>query len=61
MVERWAMIKDGTVVNVCLWDGDTSTWSPPPGIVMQPAPDDVGIGWQWDGENWTPPATEGAV
>jgi hypothetical protein len=58
MTERWAMISDGVVVNVCRWDGDLNTWQPPEGIVMQPAPDNVGIGWTWDGENWSPPVIE---
>lgn len=55
MAERWAMIKDAVVINVCLWDGDTNTWRPPEDIEMQPAPDDVGIGWGWDGSAFTPP------
>lgn len=55
-VERWAMIKDGTVINVCLWDGQLSTWQPPEGIEMQLAPDQVAIDWTYDGE-WHEPVT----
>jgi hypothetical protein len=54
-VERWAMIQDGTVINVCLWDGLESTWTPPDGVEMQPAPDYVAIGWRWDGAEWLEP------
>lgn len=53
-VARWAMIENGTVINVCLWDGLLSTWQPPAGIEMQPAPDNIGIGWTYDGE-WHEP------
>lgn len=55
MVERWAMIKDGAVINVCNWDGLTSTWQPPEGIEMQKAPDQVAIGWQWVDNTWVEP------
>jgi hypothetical protein len=55
MVIRYAMIRDGVVENVSLWDGDTFKWTPPEGIVCIPAPDEIGIGWSWDGVNWTAP------
>ena len=49
------MIKDGVVENVSLWDGDTNKWQPPEGITCIPAPDEIGIGWTWDGVNWVAP------
>ena len=52
MIIRYAMIRNGVVENVSLWDGDLAKWQPPEGIVCIPAPDDVGIGWTWDGANW---------
>ena len=55
MVIRYAMIRDGVVENVSLWDGDLNRWQPPEGIVCIPAPDHIGIGWTWDGENWVEP------
>lgn len=54
-VQRWAMIKDGVVVNVCLWDGLLTTWQPPAGIEMQPAPDQVAIGWTFADGEWAAP------
>lgn len=57
-VERWAMIQDGTVVNVCLWDGERTTWEPPAGIEMQRAPDQVAIGWTYAGGEWVAPVVE---
>ena len=58
MVEQnWAMILDSVVENVCIWDGDTSTWQPPSGYLMEviPAGSSAGIGWGWDGTDFTPP------
>lgn len=55
MVIRYAMIRDGVVENVSLWDGNMSTWQPPEDIICIPAPDEIGIGWTWDGKNWTAP------
>ncbi|MFO1147794.1 MAG: hypothetical protein U1E62_05390 [Alsobacter sp.] len=52
---RWALIKDGAVYNVCLWNGDTSQWSPPMGVDAVPAPDDVAIGWVWANGEFAPP------
>lgn len=56
-IERWAMINNGYVENVCNWDGLITTWQPPPGIEMQRAPDHVGIGWSYDSATgtWTEP------
>ena len=53
---RYAMIKDGIVQNVCLWDGDTNTWTPPDGYLVIPAPDHIGTGWGYLDGVWTPPA-----
>ena len=55
MVIRYAMIRNGVVENVSLWDGDLNRWQPPEGIDCIPAPDHIGIGWTWDGENWIEP------
>lgn len=49
------MIKDGKIQNISLWDGDVNRWQPPTDMTVIPAPDHVGIGWGYDGENWTPP------
>jgi len=58
MVENWAVILGDTVVNVVLWDGDTSTWSPPEGYIMAviPAGSAATVGWGWDGTNFVAPS-----
>lgn len=57
---RYALV-DGAqlVVNVILWDGNTSTWEAPAGTTAHLLPDDslVGPGWTFDGEGYSPPPT----
>lgn len=59
MVSDWAIIQDNIVVNVCVWDGNTTTWPPPEGCLMEPIPEGnpagIGIGWNWDGTNFVAP------
>ena len=52
---RYAMIKDGIVQNICIWDGDTTKWQPPEEMTVIPAPDYVGVGWGYDGATWAEP------
>ena len=57
MVENWAMILNDIVENICLWDGNTATWQPPEGYLMEVVPEGspVSIGWGWDGTNFVAP------
>jgi hypothetical protein len=57
MVETWAMILIDIVENIILWDGDTNTWQPPEGYLMEPVPEGSGVGpgWGWDGTNFVAP------
>jgi len=52
---RYAMIRDGIVENISLWDGDIKKWQPPEDMIIIPAPDYVGINWNYDGNNWIKP------
>lgn len=56
---RYAIVENGTVVNVVIWDGDTTVWQPPKGTTANLLPDDspVSPGWTFDGTNYAPPAT----
>lgn len=49
---RYAVILEGVVVNVILWEGDTPIQVN--GQLLE-APDHVGPGWLYDGEQWTSP------
>lgn len=53
MTQRWCIVRNGTVENVVLWDGDTKTWSPPEGTDVVPAEGGVGVGDLWDGQAFT--------
>lgn len=45
-MSRYAVVCDGQVINVCLWEGDKG-WQPEPGCTVHKLPDDspVGPGW----------------
>jgi len=47
MADRWAMVRNGVVVNVCTWDGDLGKWEPPADVLMV-ATDDAGYGYLYD-------------
>lgn len=55
MSNRYALIENNVVVNVCLWDGHLHTWQPPEHLDAVLAPDEIAIGWRWDGSEWLPP------
>jgi len=55
---RYAMIKDGIVQNISLWDGDTTKWTPPDDMIVIPAPDHVGVSWGYADGVWTEPVVQ---
>ena len=64
MSNRYALVENGVVVNVIVWDGaqfnaETGEgWAPPEGQQAVVIPDDspAAIGWSCDGSTFTPPA-----
>ncbi|ELE9682649.1 tail fiber assembly protein [Enterobacter kobei] len=56
---QYAMVENGKIVNVALWDGEIK-WSLDDGVTViniddiSPQP---GIGWSFDGANFTAPPT----
>ena len=62
-MSTYLVIKDNTVINAVVWDGE-SDWTAPEGTTVQIAPTGVGIGWTKSGSNWiapeppTPPAED---
>ena len=53
-MSNYLVIKDNTVINTIVWDGE-SDWTPPQGTTVQIAPEGVGIGWTKSGSNWIAP------
>ncbi|HCB1432775.1 TPA: tail fiber assembly protein [Citrobacter braakii] len=53
MSKTYAVIKNNTVVNVVLWDGE-SEWSPDNGVAIL-ADNGVGIGWSYSDGVFTAP------
>ncbi|MFL9943748.1 hypothetical protein [Paraburkholderia graminis] len=54
---NYALIENGTVINMIVWDGDTETWNPGAGVETIPLVPGVavGIGYTWDGSLFTAP------
>jgi hypothetical protein len=52
------MIVNDVVVNVCLWDGDTDSWQPPDGALMERHEGQADMRWQRIDGVWTAPAVE---
>jgi hypothetical protein len=44
-MDGYAVVRDGVVENIVVWDGEAE-WSPPEGCEVVAAPDGCGIGWQ---------------
>lgn len=52
---RYAHIEDGHVVNVIIWDGESSFTVPSGELVMLSDISEVGIGWTLEGDEWIAP------
>ncbi|WP_089617479.1 hypothetical protein [Escherichia coli] len=54
-MSKYAVVKDGKVENVIEWDGKAD-WVAPDGysVAKIPASSTVGIGWDYDGKNFSP-------
>lgn len=54
---RWAIVIDGVVDNIVLWDG-SSAWSPEKEAqaVQLAEGQECGIGWTYDGTTFSEPA-----
>lgn len=46
MINKYAIVKDGTVINTIVWDGE-SDWQPSEGEAIL-CPEDVSIGWKYE-------------
>ena len=53
MSNAYAVVKDGVVINMVVWDGVTE-WQPAEGFAV-PAHDYVGIGWRYEDEKFIDP------
>lgn len=58
-VSRYAIVENGVVSNICLWDGNVDKWSPPSGsnAIELADTDYVSIGALYDGVHFSNPDT----
>lgn len=60
-MSKWAVVKNGVVVNIVLWDGEND-WGPEDGQIAVPIPTPVdneqeaGIGWGYHDSNLYKPS-----
>lgn len=54
---RYALVKDGIVVNLVEWNGNLDTWQPPEDTLPVEISGEVnvGIGYTYDGEVFNEP------
>ncbi|MDX3986180.1 MAG: hypothetical protein QHC88_13090 [Achromobacter sp.] len=58
-MDRFALIANGLVSSVVLWDGDVGGWQPPRGNFAVKCADEVAPGWSYkDGAFLSPPLPE---
>lgn len=55
-MSRYAIVENGVVTNVILWDG-IAPYSPLSGEVVGPIADDVAIGWTYSNGTFAAPIT----
>jgi hypothetical protein len=48
MSQNYLVIQNNVVTNVCVWDGNSSTWAPPQGAVMRIQATTPAVVWVWD-------------
>jgi hypothetical protein len=53
-MHRYAIVKNGIVENIILWDGNPETWAPPEWVLMVPVNAGAVIGGTWGGEGFGP-------
>lgn len=49
VLENYLMIQNNVVTNVCVWDGNPDTWTPPADATMLPQATTMALVWFWDG------------
>ncbi|REG57758.1 hypothetical protein B0G80_0392 [Paraburkholderia sp. BL6669N2] len=58
-MSTYAIVENGIVVNVILWDGNPE-WSPPEGTIanLLPSGSSVSTGFTFDGTNYAAPTSQ---
>ncbi|EFC2565626.1 hypothetical protein AFM40_003331 [Escherichia coli] len=56
MSNIYAVVQNGVVVNITVWDGE-SEWNPSDGVAVL-AEEGVGVGWSYDGKKFIKPASK---
>ena len=49
--QNYLIIEENVVTNVCVWDGNTTTWTPPPGAIALTQATTPALIWQLNNDN----------
>lgn len=52
ITQPYLIIEQNIVTNVCLWDGDTTKWTPPQGSIVLIQATTPAMLWDWNGTEW---------
>jgi hypothetical protein len=47
-MQNYLMIQNNVVTNICVWDGNTLTWTPPVGALMLVQATTPAVIWVWN-------------
>lgn len=62
MIKRYAVIKNGVVEQITLWDREKAPkWAPPQGCTVIECGDDLHLGATYDGKKFSPPAQRKSI
>lgn len=56
-MEQFIVVEDDLIVNIVVAENKASIPTRP-GQTVYPQPDNVGVGWTWNGTEWVPPELE---
>ena len=48
ITQNYLIIESNVVINICVWDGDTSHWTPPQGSIALVQATTPAMIWQYD-------------
>ena len=48
ITQNYAIIESNVVTNICLWNGDTTQWTPPLGSIAIPLATTPAMIWEFD-------------
>ena len=48
--QNYLMVQNDAVINICVWNGDTSQWQPPSDVLMLVQATTPAFNWAWNAD-----------